>query len=103
MDNTTFADIYKLFLNSIHDYRITNLFSQTDTTPGDDLMESFLLKSIPRFYNCVKDISNADLTNLTFNVSLDLNEKLILTNLMIIAWADWCISDITQMQLTLDD
>jgi hypothetical protein len=22
---------------------------------------------------------------------------------MIIAWADWCISDITQMQLTLDD
>lgn len=102
MANTTFEEIYRLFLNQIQDYRIKKLFVE-DINSAEDMLETYLIKSIPDFTNCVKSITDANTTDKTFNVELDIEEKGILSDLMVIAWMNWSINNITQMELTLDD
>jgi len=101
-ENTSFDKIYKLFLGSIQDYKIKKLF-QEDIPTADDMLETYLVKSISKFYNCIKDIYNIDLDNKTFNVELDIDEINIITDLMVISWMNWSINNITQMEITLDD
>lgn len=100
--NTTFQEIYKLFLNSINDYHIRNLFKE-DVTVAEDLLYTLLLRSIPKFYNCVKDIKNVDAAGGTFLCQLDVEECNILSELMVCAWLDLVINDIRQMNLHLSD
>lgn len=99
---TTFGEIYHIFLNTIQDYHIKNIFNE-NIQLGDDLLETFLLRGIPKFYNCVKDIKNVDLFNKTFTCLLDIEECGIVCDLMILSWLDYTINDITQMGLTLTD
>jgi len=101
-ENTTFDKIYKLFLGSIQDYKIKNIFID-DFSVGDDMLDTFLTKSIPKFYNCTKDISNVDFTNRTLDVALDIYELNILVDCMVLTWMNWSINNITQMEITLDD
>lgn len=70
---------------------------------AQDMMKTFLVRSIPKFYNCVKDIKSFDLEEETFNCRLDYEEKNILSELMVLCWLDWVINDITQMNLNLND
>lgn len=102
MQNTQFEEIYHLFLNSIQDYTIRNLF-MNNIEIAQDMMKTFLVRSIPKFYNCVKNIKSFDLEEETFNCRLDYEEKNILSELMVLCWLDWVINDITQMNLNLND
>lgn len=102
MYGTEFTEIYHLFLNSIQDYHIKNLFRE-DISIAEDLLETFLMKSIPKFKNCSKDISDVDMLNKCFRVSLNIEEKNIITNLMLLSWLEYTINDITQMNLSLND
>lgn len=99
---TKFDEVYHLFLNSIQDYHIKNIFND-NIQVGEDLLETFLIRCIPKFYNCVKDIKDIDLYNKSFNCLLDIEELGIVCNLMILSWLDYTINDITQMGLTLTD
>jgi hypothetical protein len=99
---TTFDEVYSLFLSSIQDYSIKNLFIY-DLDMAQEMIEFFLLKAIPKFRNCEKDILNINLTCKTFNVNLDLEEKVILSDLMVLSWMDRVVNDITQMNLSLND
>lgn len=99
---TTFDEVYSLFLNSLQDYTIRNLFIY-DIDIAQEMMEGFLLKAIPKFRNCEKDILNVNLTCKTFKVNLDLEEKVILSDLMVLSWMDRVVNDITQMNLSLND
>lgn len=99
---TTFEEIYHLFLNSLQDYALSNLF-KNNITVAEDMLQTFLLRAIPKFYNCVKDIKNVDTQNSCFNVNLDIEEKMILSEWMVISWMDMQINDITQMALNLND
>lgn len=102
MQNTQFEEIYHLFLNSIQDYTIRGLF-MNNVEIAQDMIKTFLIRSIPKFYNCVKDIKNFNLEEDSFNCELDYEEKNILSELMVLNWLDWVINDITQMNLNLND
>lgn len=102
MPNTSFEEIYQEFLSKVQDYKMRNLFL-SDVNVATNLLHSYLLKAIAKFTNCRKDIKNPDEKKGEFNVSLNLVEKDILTGLMVEAWMDRVILDITQMNLTLND
>lgn len=99
---TSFETIYKIFLSTIQDYHIKNLFNE-DFEVADDLLETFLIRAISHFKNCVKQIKDIDLDTKCFNVDLDINEINILSDLMVLAWLDWNNNNVIQMNLSLTD
>lgn len=92
---TTFEDIYKLFLYSFQDYELKRLFAM-DADVGEDLLQTFLYRAIPLFKNCQKDIFDVDEVNKCFNCQLDIQEKGILSDLMVLKWMDFIVNDTTQ-------
>lgn len=101
MNNTEFSEIYHIFLNSIQDYHLKNLF-QENVECAEDMLQTFLMKAIVNFYNCDK-IKNVDTISGEFNCELTIEEKHILANFMLLAWLDYNINDITQMEINLND
>jgi len=100
--NTPFSDIYKLFLGSLRDYRLQNMFMH-DPKSGDDMLKTYLLRAIPKFFNCEKDIKTVDSDNSTFLCELDLEEQVILAQFMVLAWYDQEINDIRKIDIHLSD
>ena len=92
---TTFEDIYKLFLYSFQDFEWKRLFAM-DADTGEDLLQTFLFRAIPLFKNCKKDIFDVDEINKCFNCQLDIQEKGILSDLMVLKWMDFIVNDTTQ-------
>lgn len=102
MNNTKFEVLYKIFLFKVQDYKQRNLFLKNENV-ATELCQSYLLKAIAKFTNCKKDIMHPNLELGEFNVELDILEQDIITNLMVEAWLDRLIMDITQMNLNLND
>lgn len=102
MGNTKISDIYKMFLLTIQDYRIKKMFIDTPEV-ADDLMQNFLMDAVSKFINCSKQINELDFENDTFLCELDIQEKTIIKDLMVIAWMNWNVNDITQMNWALND
>lgn len=100
--NTKVDEIYHMFLNSVKDPTIKKLFDQ-DINIADDLLETFLLKAIPKFDNCVKNIEEINVATREFPCFLDLKEKNIIVEWMIVEWLDWVTNDIRQMGVSLND
>lgn len=99
---TSFETIYKIFLSTIQDYHIKRLFNE-DFEVADDLLETFLIRAVSHFKNCIKPIKDIDLDSKCFNVDLDINEINILSDLMVLAWLDWNNNNVIQMNLSLTD
>lgn len=99
---TPFDNIYSLFLNSIQDYSIRNLFI-SDLNIANDMVKYFLIRAIPKFHNCVKDLNQADIECEHFPFILEIDEQVILSDLMVLSWMDRVVNDITQMNLSLND
>lgn len=99
---TKFEEVYSLFLSSIQDYTIKNLFIY-DIDVAQEMIEYFLLKAIPKFRNCEKNLQDVNMECKVFNCKLDLEEEVILSDLMILSWMDRVVNDITQMNLSLND
>lgn len=99
---TAFSYIYKIFLSSIQDYHIRNLFNE-NVDVADDLLESFLIRGISHFKNCKKPLKDVDLENKCFNSDLDIDEINILAELMVLSWFDWNNNNVIQMNLNLND
>ena len=101
MNNTEFSEIYHIFLNSIQDYHLKNLF-QENIEFAEDMLQTFLMKAVVNFYKCDK-IKNVDTVSGEFHCELTIEEKHILANFMLLAWLDYNINDITQMEINLND
>lgn len=99
---TKFEDIYKLFLGSIQDYSLSDLFVKNSDV-AEDMMETFLIRGLPGFINCQKDISDLDMVNKSFRVGLTLEEQRIVADLMLLAWLDRRVTNVLQMDLKLQD
>lgn len=101
---TKFDEIYKIFLNGIsNDYRIKQMFLNNEAV-AEDMLLTWLTKAVAYFTDCLQDIeNNFDMDNNRFTLSLTLTEKVILADLMLLAWMDWNINNITQMNLSLQD
>lgn len=99
---TPFSTIYDEFLVSVRDYKLDKLYNLSPTN-FNQYLQGFLIKAIPRFTNCVKDIQNIDTIIGQFNDTLDLDEQIIMSNLMVIEWLTREINDVTQFNLHLND
>lgn len=102
MPKTTFEDVYQLFLMKIQDYKQKNLFLR-DEVAATYLLQSYLRSAIAKFRNCKIDIQHPNMELGEFNAELGIVEMEILTKLMVEAWLDRVILDITQMNLNLND
>ncbi len=100
--STPYGDVFNLFLTSIQDYRINKLYSQSVEQMENYLMP-FLIKAITNFRKCKTDLEDRDDTNKVFNQTLSTDEKVILSNLMIVEWLTKEVNDILQMRLYLQD
>lgn len=99
---TSFDEVHDLMLLSIKDYNLDKLYT-TSASDFYNFLDGIIIKSIPFFTNCQKDLTDYDLSKREFNVDLNLQEKVILSNLEIITWMDKQILDITQFSLFLND
>jgi len=98
---TVYSDIFDLFLQSVQDYNIDNLI--VSSTPlAETFMTGFLVKAIPNFQGCLKDLDDRNDSTKTFNITLDSNEKVILSNLMVVEWWQRQIHDIRQISLHIN-
>lgn len=100
---TRFEDVYKIFLSSIQDYNIKKMFDE-DFEIAEDLLQTFLIRAVSHFKNCVKPIKqkmNLDIK--CFEVNLDIDEINIISDLMVLSWLDWNNNNIIQMNISLND
>lgn len=99
---TPYSDIFDLFMVSVRDYKLDNLF--VASTPNfERYLTGFLVKSIPDFDNCKKDLEDRSDTDKVFNLDLNTLEKVILSNIMIYQWFIKETQDVTQFNLHLND
>lgn len=100
--NTTYDEIIDLALISIEDYRLNNLF-KSSPEKFKLVLEGFLVRGIPSFDNCIKDLSDRDDTTKSFNFTLDDMEKSILADYTVLAWLDKQINDVRQITAMLQN
>jgi hypothetical protein len=104
---TLFEDIYDLFLISVRDFKLDKLSQyseQNSTNDFETYLQGFLLRSCHHFTNCTKDLTDYVLTpTAQFNQTLSLREQNILADLMVIAWFDKELNDVSQFSLHLSN
>ena len=76
----SFSDMYDFFLAGITD----DMFMELTKEDTEELLQEILLAAIPHFEFPKKDIFNVDLENAQFSCLLDLEEKMILRQYMIV-------------------
>ena len=99
---TPYSEVFDLFLTSIQDYRINRLYEKSVEDMENYLM-SFLIKAIVNFRKCKTDLEDRDDTNKIFNQTLSTDEKVILSNLMIVEWLTKEVNDILSLRNFLQD
>lgn len=99
---TNFSQIYSLFLGSIQSYELEELF-RNNLSVAEDKLQTYLLKSIPEFGVCTKDLNSIDLENQCFTVDLDIDEQVILCDLMVEKWFEQTVNDLLNIREVLGD
>lgn len=99
---TPYSEVFDLFLASIQDYKINRLYEKSVEDMENYLMP-FLIKAITNFRKCKTDLEDRDDENRIFNQTLSTDEKVILSNLMMVEWLTKEVNDILQMRLYLQD
>jgi len=99
---TPYSEVFDLFLVSIQDYRINRLYEKSVEDMENYLM-SFLIKAITNFRKCKTDLEDRDDENRIFNQTLSTDEKVILSNLMIVEWLTKEVNDILSLRNFLQD
>jgi len=99
---TPYSEVFDLFLTSIQDYRINRLYEKSVEDMENYLM-SFLIKAIVNFRKCKTDLEDRDDENRIFNQTLSTDEKVILSNLMIVEWLTKEVNDILSLRNFLQD
>ena len=99
---TPYSEVFNLFLASIQDYRINRLYEQS-VEDMENYLIPFLIKAITNFKKCKTDLEDRDDENRIFNQTLSTDEKVILSNLMMVEWLTKEVNDILQMRLYLQD
>lgn len=99
---TTYATLYDLFTVRIRDYEMDDLYTASPTN-WKLYLKGFLLTAIPRFGECIQDLTDRNDTTGTFNITLTEPEQNILISLMEIAWLSKNIEDIRQINVGLNE
>lgn len=99
---TTYDEILDLALISIEDYHLNSL-SKDSPEKFKTILQGFLIRGLPSFDNCVKDLSDRDDDNATFNFTLNDMEKSILADYTVLSWLDKEINDTRQITAMLQN
>jgi hypothetical protein len=101
MANTTLSEIYDLFMQTVTDYRLNELF---ELSQGDfeNYVNAWLQFAITDFYVCDQDLNYDEYTQ-EFPETLSRDNKVILATLMMKFWMQKNVNDITQMNLHITD
>lgn len=99
--STPFSNIIDKALVVMRDYSLDTLYEQ-DEDAFDNVLQSFLIKGVPKFIECLQDLSyNVDTAS--FNVDLTDLEMDILADYTVISWYEANINDVLEFKETLQD
>ena len=93
---TPYSDVIDLALVTIRDYKLDALYNQSPTDFAI-YMEGFMMKAIPYFTNCLKDLSDRNETSKQFNETLGDDEIGILSDYTLCEWLKSEIFDTRQI------
>lgn len=79
---TKFSEMYTLFLSQIDDYD----FGLIEQQELESILDRYLITSLLTVQEVLTDIYDIDFENKTFNVKLELAEKLLLAKAMKLEW-----------------
>lgn len=102
---TLSSEINDLFMMQVTDYKLTNLYNESESD-FDTYLEAWLLLAIDDFDICTQDLSFIPSDNFTtgyFVETLTQKNKNILSQLMVKYWLMKEIQDVVQMNLYLQD
>lgn len=99
--NTSVKEIYDLFMMTITDYRLIDLF-QTSEEDFENYLQAWLEFAITEFSMCDQNLNYDCYTN-EFSVRLSRQNKVILATLMMKYWLQKLVNDVTQMNLHVTD
>ena len=98
---TTLSEVYDLFVMTVTDYRLSNLYTVSEED-FENYLQGFLEFAISDFIYCNQDLEYDDTTK-EFPVTLTRANKTILAKLMMKHWMQKNVNDITQMNLHIMD
>jgi hypothetical protein len=93
---TPYNSVIDLALVTIRDFKIDKLYALSPTD-FDTYMEGFLIKAIPNFTSCTKDLYDTSEILREFNETLTNLEIKILAEYLIIEWLESEITDVKQI------
>lgn len=101
--STPFSTIIDKALVVIRDYGLDALYDNEETQATfDAIMQGYLLKGVPRFAECLQDLSYSTDTQ-TFDADLTDAEVDILADHTVICWYESNINDVLEFKETLQD
>lgn len=101
--STPFSTIIDKALVVIRDYGLDALYNNEETRATfDAIMQGYLLKGVPRFAECLQDLSYSTDTQ-TFDADLTDAEVDILADHTVICWYESNINDVLEFKETLQD
>ena len=99
---TLYSTIFDLFMSSIASYELDNLFSSS-VANFETRLTGWLINAISNFDGCLKDLEDRNDNTKQFTATLTTDEKVILSNLMIVEFLKKEVNDIRQMRQKLGD
>ncbi len=97
-----FSEIFDLFMVQIKDWRLQSLY-ESSTLDFEVYLSGFLMLSIPQFEEvCNQSLAHNEETR-EFTELLSLDNKTILSKLMVEKWLEKEVQDVNQMNLHLQD
>lgn len=88
---TSFQEMYDFFLAGVTD----DMFMELTKEDTEDLLEEILIAALPNFeFPRWQDPFDIDLQNKTFNVTLTLEEKMIIRQYMISEWIGYQLANV---------
>ena len=104
---TTLSEVSDLFLSRVDDYTLTNIYNSSGSVAFNIYLEPWLLDSIIEFNEiCTQDLTYVPCSGLIegyFSEDLTLENKIILSQLMVIAWLAKTIQNLTQISNFITD
>lgn len=99
--STPFENIIDKALVVMRDYSLESVYDMDDDIFAK-IMQSYLLKGVPRFTECLQDLSY-DVTTGVFNADLSNIEMDILADYTVISWYESNINDVLEFKEALQD
>lgn len=98
--STQYTEVFGRFAIKIKDYTLDQLYVSS-VCDYNDYVAGFLKNAIPKFKECVTDLSDRDDTAMVFNNTLTELEEEILANMMALEWVGRETKKLQNMERTL--